>query len=112
MPDHFPKSSESTPLQSDSVRFAIFEFDPSTTELRRNGILQHIQAQPARVLAYLLAHTGRTVSREELHDAIWGTSTFVDFERGLNVCIAQIRAALGDDPRRASLHPHHSPPRI
>ena len=97
MPDHFPKSSESTPLQSDTVRFAIFEFDFAKTELRRNGIIVRIQAQPAKVLAHLLAHNDRTVSREELHDAIWGTSTFVDFERGLNVCIAQIRAALGDD---------------
>jgi DNA-binding winged helix-turn-helix (wHTH) protein/TolB-like protein len=97
MPNVAPNPEPLTSLQSGTVRFAIFEFNFSATELRRNGIVVRIQAQPAKVLAYLLAHAGRTVSREELHDAIWGTSTFVDFERGLNVCIAQIRSALGDD---------------
>ena len=56
-----------------------------------------LQPQPAKVFSYLLSHSDRVVSREELHDTIWGNSTFVDFERGLNVCIAQIRAALGDE---------------
>jgi TolB-like protein len=27
---------------------------------------------------------------------VWGSETYVDFERGLNFCIAQIRSALGD----------------
>ena len=104
MANHSPNLDQQTGLhptqglpQSGIICFAIFEFDFSTSELRRNGILVRLQAQPAKVLAYLLAHTGRIVSREELHDAIWGTSTFVDFERGLNVCIAQIRSALGDE---------------
>lgn len=56
-----------------------------------------LQAQPARVLAHLLLHAGETVSREDLHNTIWGNETFVDFERGLNVCIAQIRSVLGDE---------------
>jgi DNA-binding winged helix-turn-helix (wHTH) protein/TolB-like protein len=87
----------SNPEGSGTIRFGVFEFSFSTSELRRNGILVHLQAQPAKVFSYLLSHTDRVVSREELHDTIWGNSTFVDFERGLNVCIAQIRAALGDE---------------
>jgi TolB-like protein len=35
-----------------------------------------------------------------LRIAIWGNETFVDFERGLNFCISQIRSALGDDSAR------------
>lgn len=90
-------NSPSKDIASGAVGFAIFEFDFSTSELRRNGLRVRLQAQPAKVLSYLLAHAGRIVSREELHEAIWGTSTYVDFERGLNVCVAQIRSALGDD---------------
>jgi DNA-binding winged helix-turn-helix (wHTH) protein/TolB-like protein len=97
MPNVSLNPGQPAPPLSGIFRFAIFEFDLATTELRRNGIRVHLQAQPAKVLAYLLAHPGHIVSREELHDAIWGTSTFVDFERGLNVCIAQIRASLGDE---------------
>jgi DNA-binding winged helix-turn-helix (wHTH) protein/TolB-like protein len=79
------------------VRFASFEFDHATGELRRDGMLIRLQAQPAMVLSHLLAYAGEIVSREELRLAIWGEETFVDFERGLNVCIAQVRSALGDE---------------
>ena len=55
-----------------------------------------LQPQPARVLALLLERPGEIVSREDLRRHVWGNETFVDFERGLNFCIAQIRSALGD----------------
>lgn len=77
--------------------FGIFEFDRGALELRRDGVLVHLQAQPAQVLGSLLERAGDVVSREELRSAVWGQGTFVDFERGLNFCIAQIRAALNDD---------------
>ena len=102
MPHRSMPPTASSKINSDlaapgTIRFGIFEFSFATSELRRNGILVHLQAQPAKVFSYLLSHTDRVVSREELHNTIWGNSTFVDFERGLNVCIAQIRAALGDE---------------
>jgi DNA-binding winged helix-turn-helix (wHTH) protein/TolB-like protein len=44
----------------------------------------------------LVARAGEVVTRNELREHVWQADTFVDFERGLNYCIAQIRAALGD----------------
>lgn len=79
-----------------SARFGQFVFDADTGVLSRNGVPVRLQPQPARVLARLVARAGEVVSREELRQQIWGTDTFVDFERGLNFCIAQIRSALGD----------------
>jgi TolB-like protein len=55
-----------------------------------------LQAQPLQVLAILLQHTGEVVTRDQLREAVWGSDTFVDFDGGLNYCIAQIRAVLGD----------------
>jgi len=78
-------------------RFGQFEFDPESLELRRNDAVVHLQSQPARVLACLVQASDRVVSREELREKIWGNETFVDFERGLNFCISQIRSALKDD---------------
>lgn len=78
------------------LRFGPFEFEVATLELRREGRLVHLQAQPAQVLAVLLTRAGEVVTREELQRAIWGAKTFVDFERSLNVYLAQIRKALGD----------------
>ena len=79
-----------------SLRFGIFEFRPECCELYREGVQVRLQAQPAQVLNLLLQHANRVVTRSELKDAIWGSDTFVDFDKGLNFCIAQVRAALGD----------------
>jgi DNA-binding winged helix-turn-helix (wHTH) protein/TolB-like protein len=78
-------------------RFGLFEFTDATRELRREGRLIRLQSQPAQVLSCLLARSGQVVSREELRQAVWGQETHVDFDRGLNFCIAQIRSALDDD---------------
>ena len=78
------------------IRFGAFDFDPATGELRRDGNPVHLQPQPARVLGILLARPGGIVTREDLRSALWGTDTFVDVNRGLNFCVAQIRSALGD----------------
>ncbi len=78
------------------VRFGLFEFDPSTGDLTREGVAVRLQPQPARVLSVLVAQPQTVVNREDIRRQIWPDGTFVDFERGLNFCIAQIRMALGD----------------
>src|SRR5262245_56679493 len=78
------------------VRFGLFDFDPATGALAREGTPVKLQPQPARVLAVLTERAGEVVSRDELRQLIWPEGTFVDFERGLNFCIAQIRSALDD----------------
>jgi DNA-binding winged helix-turn-helix (wHTH) protein/TolB-like protein len=78
-------------------RFGLFEFDAANRELRREGLLVRLQGQPAVVLSCLIERAGTVVSREDLRASVWGGETFVDFERGLNFCIGQIRSALGDE---------------
>jgi DNA-binding winged helix-turn-helix (wHTH) protein/TolB-like protein len=77
-------------------RFGQFEFDAAIGELTREGSPVRLQPQPARVLALLVERAGAIVTRDEIRRHVWGQETFVDFERGLNFCIAQIRSALGD----------------
>src|SRR5215813_1604300 len=79
------------------VRLGEFQIDFASGELRRSGYVVRLKPQPCRVLALLVARAGQTVSREEIQKEVWGADTFVDFERGLNSCIKQIRAALSDD---------------
>ena len=78
------------------IRFGQFDFDPQDGALWRDGRVVRLQPQPARVLALLTARAGEIVTRDELRREVWGEGTFVDFERGLNFCVAQIRSALGD----------------
>lgn len=80
------------------VRFGPYEFDPSKGDLRKSGHALRLQPQPAKVLALLVSRPGELMLREEFEKEIWGSNTFVDFERGLNFSISQLRATLGDDP--------------
>lgn len=84
-------------MDSRRFRFGLFELDAETLELRREGVLIRLQSQPAQVLACLVERADQLVSRDELHKVVWGDETFVDFERGLNFCVSQIRSALKDD---------------
>jgi TolB-like protein/DNA-binding winged helix-turn-helix (wHTH) protein/Tfp pilus assembly protein PilF len=81
-----------------SLRFGDFLLDPKAGELRKSGHRLKLQPQPFKVLSILASRPGEAVTREEIQQQVWGSETFVDFERGLNVCVQQIRAALGDDP--------------
>jgi DNA-binding winged helix-turn-helix (wHTH) protein len=80
-------------------RFGAFDLDLATGELCRDGRPLPLQRQPARALACLVARAGTLVPREELHAAIWGPDVHVDFDRGLNYCIRQLREALDDDAK-------------
>jgi len=77
-------------------RFDVFEFDSATGEVVRGGHCVRLRPQPARALTLLLERHGELVSRAELQRAIWPEGTFVHFDHGLNSCMKQIRAALGD----------------
>lgn len=77
--------------------FGPFVLDRSRAELRRNGEFISLPPQPFRVLVLLASHADRLVTRQDIQGAVWGNSSIVDFERGLNTCIRQIRAALGDN---------------
>lgn len=79
-----------------SIRFGEFELATRSGELRKDGETIRLQPQPVKVLALLIANAGQLVTREEIQRAVWESETFVDFEHGLNFCIKQIRAALGD----------------
>jgi TolB-like protein/tetratricopeptide (TPR) repeat protein len=80
----------------DRYGFGDFELDTRSGELRRNGVPVKIQLQPFKVLTLLVARAGQLVSRNEIHEHVWGAETFVDYEQGLNYCIRQIRVALGE----------------
>lgn len=78
------------------MKFADFEADAASGELRRNGERVRIQDLPFRVLIALLTRAGDVVTRDQLREELWGASTFVDAEAGLNTAIAKLREALGD----------------
>ncbi|MBI3451199.1 MAG: winged helix-turn-helix domain-containing protein [Acidobacteria bacterium] len=80
----------------DILRFGSFELDVRSGELRREGSVVRLQGQPIELLSLLAERAGEVVTREEIQRRVWKNGTFVDFEQGINACVRQIRAAIGD----------------
>ena len=78
------------------LTFGPFRLDPRTLELSRDGHPVAIRPQPCRLLALLASRPGELMTRAELTSAMW-PGVHVRFDLGLNSCLKQIRAALGDD---------------
>jgi Tol biopolymer transport system component/DNA-binding winged helix-turn-helix (wHTH) protein len=76
--------------------FGPFAFDRASGELRKHGVRLRLQGQPLQILATLINAPGRVISRDELQQQLWQTSTFVDFDHGLNSAMNRLRQVLGD----------------
>ncbi len=77
-------------------RFGLYEADPRSGELLREGRKIKLQEQPFQVLLALLERPNEIVTREELRLRLWPSDTFVDFDHGLNTAINKLRDALRD----------------
>ena len=88
------KDSSSSPP---TLRFGVFELNPRSGELRKQGIKIRLQGQPVEILAMLLERPGEPITRDELQKKLWPADTFVDFDQGLNNAMKRLRAALDDD---------------
>jgi TolB-like protein/DNA-binding winged helix-turn-helix (wHTH) protein len=78
------------------ARFADFEVDARSGELRKSGRKIRLPEQSFQILALLLDRAGEVVTREELHQRLWPAGTFVDFDAGLNNAVRKLRDALAD----------------
>jgi len=83
--------------QRNVFRFGLFEADPDSGELLKQGEHVRLQDQPFRMLILLLHRPGEVVTREELREKLWPENTFVEFDNGLNVAAKKLRDALGDN---------------
>ena len=77
-------------------QFGSFEVDSIAGHLLKDGVPVLLREQPFQVLVTLLSSPGELVSRETLRTRLWGESTFVDFENGLNSAMSRLRDALDD----------------
>jgi len=80
----------------------LFRFGQNEVELRRrilvrNGEEQRMTTHEAGVLAYLIAHRGRDVSREELLQNVWGYSPAMA-TRTVDNQILKLRKKVEDTP--------------
>jgi eukaryotic-like serine/threonine-protein kinase len=90
---------------SERVRFGRFELNLQTGELvanepdvdgaRSQKVL--LREQPFQILRILIERRGGIVTRDEIKKVLWPNDTIVDFDRSINVAMAILRKAVGDN---------------
>lgn len=78
------------------IRFASFEFDSRSRELRKHGMRVKLTPHEMSLLCLLLEAPLRVRTRDEIQRHLWSANTFVDFEHGMNKVVHSLREALGD----------------
>jgi len=78
------------------IRFGVFEVEPGSGILRKQGVRIRLQEQPFQVLLTLVERPGEIVTREELKQKIWAGVEFGDCDHSLNIAVNKIREALRD----------------
>ena len=79
--------------------FGDCEFDTGRRVLLRHGRIEPLSARAFQLLHFLLDRRPEAVSKAELLDHLW-PGTFVS-DASLHNLVAEVRSALGDDPRMA-----------
>ena len=82
------------------VRFGPFTLDPAARRLWRGTERLSLPSRAIDVLAYLVAHGGRVVEKDEIIAAVWHDVAVTD--DSLIHAVSVIRRALGDDRGHAS----------
>jgi pimeloyl-ACP methyl ester carboxylesterase/DNA-binding winged helix-turn-helix (wHTH) protein len=86
-------------------RFDGFELDTATRELRAQGSVRALQPQAFAVLAYLVQHHERAVTKAELLEKLW--PDVVVGHGSLQRAISLARAAIEDEGERIRTIPKH-----
>lgn len=86
-------------IDSAVIRCGDVEIDLALEQIRRAGVPQHLRQKSLRVLAYLIEHRSRVISKRELLEAVWNDVAVTDDT--LVQSIVEIRKVLGDDSREA-----------
>jgi two-component system, OmpR family, response regulator RegX3 len=81
------------PVEASGVRL-----DRARHEVRVDGAPVELPPKEFELLAYLLEHAGRVLTRGQLIDEIWG-SDYVGDTKTLDVHVRRLRSRIEDDPK-------------
>ena len=93
-----PPDDEAPPITHGPLRV-----EPATRRVLLDGEPLSLTMREFDLLAHLAAHPGRVYSRDQLMEAVWREAFFEDTST-VTVHVRRLRAKLGDDPNRASIH--------
>ena len=90
-----PSAQESAQSSGRLWRFADYELDELSRELRLKGKPIDLESKPLEILLQLLLHAGEVVTKEELLESVWPDVIVVD--GSLATAVSKLRKAMGDE---------------
>jgi len=78
------------------ARFATFELNLTTGELRHGEENTVLPEQSLRVLQLLLEREGDMVTREQIRKKLWPNDTIVEWDHSINAVVRNLRRVMGD----------------
>jgi DNA-binding response OmpR family regulator len=91
-------SINSTRQQKENIRqIGGFAFSQSELKLSKGSISHSLTHREAELLAYLCAHSGSILKRDDILNKVWGNDHFFS-SRSLDVFISRLRKLLQSDP--------------
>ena len=92
------EQTRSAPASAQQLRFGSFRLDIARRELQQDGRALSLTLREFDLLHFLARHAGRTFSRSELLQRVWGAG-FDGYEHTVNSHINRLRTKVEDDPR-------------
>jgi DNA-binding response OmpR family regulator len=84
---------------SNEYQFGDCRLDLSAHKLFRAGVEVPLTTKEFRTLEYFVRRPGRALTRNDILDAVWGSSVIVT-ARSVDRCITTLRSKIEPDPRR------------
>jgi hypothetical protein len=86
-------------MSESQYRFAEFQLDCASFELRRQGRAQKserisLERMPMELLTLLLERQGSIVTRQQIIDRLWGKDVFVDTKHGIVIALLDVEGPL------------------
>lgn len=92
------RSNSQSTNELSTYRFENIEIDFVHLEVRKDGKLLPFAAKEFQLLKYLVIHCGRSISREEILESVWGYDANIT-TRTIDTHIGWLRQKLEDDPK-------------
>jgi DNA-binding response OmpR family regulator len=83
--------------ETTTYRFGYFELDLGARKLFQNGTEIQLTPKEFDVLVYLVKHTGRALTRDQILSSVWGYDIVVT-ARSVDRCINTLRNKIEKDP--------------
>ena len=85
-------------IQTPTFKFGGYEMNLTAHKLFSDGVEIETTAKEFKLLAYLVERRGCALARNDILDAVWGSSVIVT-PRSIDRCVATLRSKIEPDPR-------------